>query len=150
MPFSFPAGNRLAENHRARLEEKIAGAIVQIDSSHSYLLPYGVRARLWGTADSAIVRLPADSAGKLFSAEALLFSDVIRLHQSEGSNPTSREIGAAKFQRRGVELLVEFRLVEAASGKLLWRCRVRRFGEDTEGAIERIGIEAAKRWPLKI
>jgi len=148
MPFSLPVRNQLAENHRSGLEEKITGAIVESDSSHSYLFPYTVRLRLWGAADSAILRIPADSAGKLFSAQVLLYSEVIRLYQSEGSNPTTREVGASKFQRRGVELLVEFRLVETASGKLLWRYRVRRFGEDVETASQRVGQAAAGALPL--
>ncbi len=150
MPFSLPAGNRLAQNQRPALEEKITDAIVRSDSLHSYLFPYGVRAGLRGAADSAIAHLPTDSAGRIFSAEALLYSSVIRLYQSEGSNPTTREIGAAKFQRRGIELLMEFRLVEAASGQQLWKYRVRRFGEDIEAVGRRVGEAAAEGWPLGI
>jgi hypothetical protein len=148
MPFLLPSGNQLAENQRPVLEEKITDAIVRSDSLHSYLFPYSVRVRLWGMADSAIAHLPADRAGRILSAEALLYCEAIRLHQSEGSNPTSSEVGAAKYQRRGVELLVGFQLVEAVSGKLLWRYRVRRFGNDEEKAMEHVGEEAAKRWPL--
>lgn len=148
MPFLLPSGNRLAENHRAGLEERIMTAMVQSDSLHSHLFPYGVRARLWGAADSAILHIPADSAGKLFLAGALLYSEVVRLYESEGANPTTREIGAAKFQRRGVELMMEFRLVEAATGRPLWRYRVRRFGEDVEMVSQRVGQAAAAAWPL--
>ncbi len=150
MPFLLPGENQLAENQRAWLEEKITSAIIRRDSLRSYLFPYGVRARLHGVSDSAILRLAADSAGKLFSAQAVLYGEVIRIHQLEGSNPTSREIGAAKYQRRGVELLMEFRLVEAEAGKLLWCYRVRRFGEDVEAAGQRVGGAVATAWPLKI
>lgn len=115
----------------------------------SYLFPERVRASFLGAADSSILRLPADSSGKLFSAEALLFSRIIRLYESEGSNPTTRQVGASKFQWRGVELLMEFRLIEAATGKLLWKYRVRRFGEDAEAAGQLVGQAAAEAWPLR-
>ncbi len=149
MPFLLPGENRLAENQRPALEEKITGAIVRSDSLHSYLFPYGVRARFFGTTDSAVLRLPTDSAGKLLLAEALLYSEVIRLHRSAGDNPTTRQIGGAKFQRRGCELLMEFRLVEAASGVVLWKYRVRRFGQDVETGIQVVGRAAAAVWPLR-
>ncbi|HLG93914.1 MAG TPA: hypothetical protein VI546_03665, partial [candidate division Zixibacteria bacterium] len=80
MPFSTPLGNRGAEENCSLLEEKIAGALVQSDSVRLYLMPSRVRARLGGMADSAILHLPVDSVGRLFSAEALLYCGVIRLH----------------------------------------------------------------------
>ncbi len=150
MPFLLPGENRLAENQRPTLEEKITGAIVRSDSLHSYLFPYGVRSRFFGTTDSAVLRLPADSAGKFLLAEALLYSEVIRLYQSTGDNPTTRQIGGAKFQRRGCELLMEFRLVDAASSSVLWKYRVRRFGVDVEMGAQLIGQAAATVWPLRI
>ncbi|MCI0404927.1 MAG: hypothetical protein L0Z48_00850 [candidate division Zixibacteria bacterium] len=148
MPFSVPVGNRGAEENRPLLEETISGALVQGDSVRSYLFPSRLRARFGGMADAGILRLPADRAGKLLLAEALLYSEVIRLYQSAGDNPTTRGIGAAKFQRRGCELLMEFRLVEAASGKLLWKYRVRRFGKDAETASRLVAQAAAEAWPF--
>jgi hypothetical protein len=149
MPFSVPAGNRGAFENRPLLEETITGVLIQVDSARSYLPPFRLRARFEGMTDSAALLLPADRAGKLLSAEALLYSEAIRFHPAEGDNPTSRQIGGGKYQRRGVELLMEFRLVEAASGQLLWKYRVRRFGKDAEETVQRVARAAAMAWPLR-
>lgn len=149
LPFSLPSQNSLAERYGLKLEALIADAIVQRDSTRQHVLPKEIRIRFGGAADSAILKMPAEELGKHTSADGLLYARVIRLYESTGSNPTSREIGAARFQRRGVELLVELRLMETASGKLLWKYRVRRFGEDIESAARRVGQAAAEVWPLR-
>ncbi|MCI0331227.1 MAG: hypothetical protein L0196_09860 [candidate division Zixibacteria bacterium] len=149
LPFSISAEDRLVEQQRMTWEEGVARAISQSDSSHSFVFPERVRARFLGATDSSIFGMPAESLGVLFSAEALLFTKVIRLFESEGSNPTSRQVGASKFQRRGIELLMEFRLVEAATEKLLWKYRVRRFGDNVQTAARLVGQAAAGAWPLR-
>jgi len=149
LPFSISAEGRLAEQQRMTLEEGVAMTIGQRDSLHAFVFPEGVRARFLGATDSLIFGMPAESLGVLFSAEALLFTKVIRLFESAGSNPTTRQVGASKFQRRGIELLVEFRWVEAATGKLLWRYRVRRFGKNVRAAARWVGQAAAQAWPLR-
>ena len=148
MPFSIPKSNNLAENHRQKLEEVITRSIVERDSMRAFIFPAGLRLRFESRSDSSILQIPGDSLTKLFSSDALLFTNVIRLYESAGSNPTTREIGASKFQRRGVELLAEFRLVETVTGKLLWRYRVWRFGEDVETVSQRVGRAVAEAWPL--
>ncbi len=150
LPFEFSTGNALAEEHDQFLEETITRSIAGGDSLHTYVFPSRARMRLQlsNLEGRSFLKVPASQLGELFSAEVLLFSKVIRLYRSEGSNPTTREIGAAKFQRRGAELLAEFRLVETATGKLLWRYRVRRFGEDVETVSQRVGQAAAEAWPL--
>ncbi|HXF48893.1 MAG TPA: hypothetical protein VNL73_05650 [Verrucomicrobiae bacterium] len=149
MPFSVPAGNRGAFENRALLEETITGVLIPVDSARSYLSPFRLRARFEGMADSAILRLSKDRAGKLLSAEVLLYSEAVRFHPAEGDNPTSRRIGGGKYQRRGVELLMEFRLVEAASSQLLWKYRVRRFGKDAEEAARMTAQALSRVWPLR-
>jgi hypothetical protein len=151
LPFEIRPENQLAKKHRQELEENLTLWIARGDSLHSFVLPAGVRLnfKAAGLSDGQILTLPADSLGKLFLAEALLFTKVIRLYESEGANQTTREIGASKYLRRGVELLVEFRLVEAASGILLWKHEVRRFGADVPEAIQQVGQAAAENWPLK-
>lgn len=149
MPFSIPAGNLGALENRPLLEEIITGVLIQGDSVRSYLSPFRLRARFEGMTDSAALLLPADSAGKLLSAEALLYSEAIRFHPAEGDNPTSRRIGGGKYQRRGVELLMEFRLVEAARSQLLWKYRVRRFGKDAEEAARMTAQALSRAWPLR-
>lgn len=151
LPFELPPGNVLAEEHRPLLEETVTRSIAGGDFRHAYVSPSRARMRLKlsNLEGSSLSGISANRLGELFSAEVLLFSDVIRLHQSAGDNPTTREIGAAKFQRRGVELMMEFRLVEAATGKLLWKYRVRRFGEDVEAAGRLVGQAAAEAWPFR-
>lgn len=151
LPFELPPGNVFAEEHRPLLEETVARSIAAGDPRHAYVFPSRARMRLKlsNLEGRSFLKIPTDRLGELFSAEALLFSDVIRLHQSAADNPTTRQIGAAKFQRRGVELMMEFRLVEAATGKLLWRYRVRRFGEDVKAASQLVGQAAAEAWPFR-
>ncbi len=151
LSFELSPENVLAEEHRPFLEETITRLIAAGDSRHAYVFPSRARMRLQlsNLEGRSFLKIPADRLGELFSAEALLFSEVIRLHQLEGSNPTTREIGASKFQRRGVELMMEFRLVEAATSRLLWRYRVRRFGEDVETVSQRVGQATAEIWPFR-
>lgn len=151
LPFQIAPENQLAEKNRQTLEETITLWIMRGDGLHSFVFPSGIRlpfkeARM---PDSQILALPPDSLGKLFSAEALLYTKIIRLYESEGPNQATREIRASKYSRRGVELLVEFRLVEAATGKLLWKYRVRRFAGDLQEVIQQVVKAAVEKWPLK-
>ena len=148
LPFSLPPQNSLAEKYGPSLEEWLSGAIAQRDSLRIFIFPKVLRTRLGGRTDSAILIMPAGELGKRTSTEGLLYTRIVRLYEAAGSNPTSREIGAARLQRRGVELFVEFQLVEAASGKVLWKYRVRRFGGDVEAAGHWVGRAAAEAWPL--
>lgn len=149
MPFSQPLQNSLAEKYGLSLEGLVCEALIRADSAGTFVAPLSVRRRLAGAADSLILKMPAESLGNRVSAEGLLYTRVVRLYEAAGSNPTSREIGAGRFQRRGVELLLEFRLVEASSGKLLWKYRVLRVGEDVPTAGQRVGQAVAEAWPRR-
>ncbi len=151
MPFDISAENPLAEKNRQLLEESLTFQIARRDTTHAFVFPGGVRLGFQksGQPDSELLVLPTDTLGKAFSAQAVLYTRIIRLYESEGVTQVTREVRASKYVRRGTELLVEFRLVEAASGKLLWRKRLGRLAEDVESVIAEVGRAAAWAWPLK-
>lgn len=151
LPFEIASENKLAGENRHLLEDNFTLWIMHSDSGRSFVFPGGIRLQFKDSnaGDKHILKVPPDSLGKLFSAEALLYTKVIRLYESEGSNQTTRQIRASKYVRRGVELLVEFRLVEVASGKLLWKNKIRRFGADVPEAVKQVSQAAAEAWPLK-
>ena len=151
LPFEISEANQLALKNQPLLEDQLTLWIMHGDSARSFVFPGGIRLQLKNSklADDQILRIPPDSLGKLFSAEAVLFTRIVRLYESEGSNQTTRQIRASKYVRRGVELLVEFRLVEAASGKALWKHKIQRFAADVPEVIMQAGQAAAEAWPLK-
>lgn len=150
LPFSLPNENVLAQKHRGLLEETVAATLAGADSLHSYVLPAEIRKMLGLGTDTLIGQTSPDRLGRLLSSEALVFTRVIRMNEAEGPNLTAREIGAGKFLERGVELLVEFRLVEAATGNLWWHYRVRRIGEDEKEAAKLVSRAVAEAWPLRL
>jgi len=86
LSFELPLGNVFAEAHCPFLEETITRSIAAGDSRHAYVFPSRARMRLQlsNLEGRSFLKIPADRLGELFSAEALLFSEVIRLHQSIG------------------------------------------------------------------
>ncbi len=148
LPLWLPPQNSLAEKYGLGLERLVGEAVSRADSAGTFVFPNSIRRRFAGAADSSILEMPTEELGKRILVEGLLYARVVRLYETAGSNPTSREIGAARFQRRGVELLFEFRLVEASTGKLLWKYRIRRFGEDVLAAGRQVGKVLTEAWPL--
>ncbi len=151
LPFEIASENKFALENRQLLEDDFTLRIMHGDAGRSFVFPGGIRLQFKNSEfeDDQILCIPPDSLGKFFSAEALLYTKVIRLYESEGSNQTTRQIRASKYLRRGVELLVEFRLVEAATGRLLWKHKIRRFGADVPEVVKQVGQTAAAAWPLK-
>jgi hypothetical protein len=151
MPFEIFPENPLAEKNRQLLEESLTFRIARRDSAHAFVFPGGVRLGFQksGRTDSALLALPPDTLGKIFAAQAVLYIRIIRLFESEGATQVTRHVRASRYARRGTELLVEFRLVDAASGKLFWRQRIGRLAEDVEAAVAQLGRAAAEAWPLQ-
>ncbi len=151
MPFEISSGNTLAEKNRQVLEENLTLWIARSDTIHSFVFPGGVRLGFQksGRSDEELLNQPIDSLGKVFNAQAVLYTKVIRLYESEGATQVTHQVRASKYARRGTELLVELRLVETSSGKLLWRRRISRLAEDVGTAIAEVGKAAAEAWPLK-
>lgn len=151
MPFEISPANSLAEKNRLVLEENLTIWIARADSTHSFVYPGGVRLGFQraGLSDEELLNLSIDSLGKVFNAQAVLYTKIIRLYESEGATQVTRQVRASKYARRGTELLVEFRLVEPSSGKLLWRQRISRLAEDIQAAVAQAGQAAADAWPLK-
>jgi hypothetical protein len=151
MPFDISFANSPAERNRQMLEENLTLWIARGDTGRAFVFPGGVRLGFQksGLSDSVLLGLAADTLGKAFSAQAILYTKIVRLYESEGANQTTRQIRASKYARRGTELVVEFRLLEAVSGKLLWKERVGRWAEDAVAAVAQAGRAASERWPLK-
>lgn len=151
MPFEISPSNPLAEKNRPLLEEGLTLRIARGDSIHAFVFPGGVRLRFQKSdrPDSGLLRLSSDTLGKAFSAQAVLYTKVIRLYESEGATQVTREVRVSKYTRRGTEFLVEFRLVDSATGRLFWRQRIGRLAEDVGAVVAQVGQAVAEAWPLK-